>query len=481
MSSTKQPREKKKASLGFSILTVLVLIAFITLMLTVGKAPIVVVMILAWLVLVPFALYLGYSMHETEKFALDLIKPAIGVIALLIAVGGMVSIWLCAGTVPALIYWGLKIISPGAFLLVAFILTSIVALPTGTSWGTVATIGVAMMGVGLGLGLPAGVVAGAVISGAYFGNGFSPVSDAPLMQSSVLGIDIWDHIKFMAPTTGIAWLISAVLYGILGARYAGTSVDLASVNDMLASLESLFHINVVTLIPMAVVLVMMIMRYSALMCILCGSVVGIFVAVFMQGFSVAEVTGFMKSGFSVTCDNALISSLLNRGGFTSMYELVAIIVGSLGIGGILKGTGVLNVIIESLSKHIKSLAGLTITTFVASVITNAMVGTYYFCMTFVGTLMPELYKKQGYKPENPGRIINNVANCLVVFLPWNIGAQYMSSQTGVAIKDFAPFAFFPILIMLVDLIFGIFGIGAAKYTPEEMAQFAAEEAAVKAE
>ena len=155
MSSTKQPREKKKASLGFSILTVLVLIAFITLMLTVGKAPIVVVMILAWLVLVPFALYLGYSMHETEKFALDLIKPAIGVIALLIAVGGMVSIWLCAGTVPALIYWGLKIISPGAFLLVAFILTSIVALPTGTSWGTVATIGVAMMGVGLGLQIPA--------------------------------------------------------------------------------------------------------------------------------------------------------------------------------------------------------------------------------------------------------------------------------------------------------------------------------------
>lgn len=481
MSSTKQPREKKKASLGFSILTVLVLIAFITLMLTVGKAPIVVVMILAWLVLVPFALYLGYSMHETEKFALDLIKPAIGVIALLIAVGGMVSIWLCAGTVPALIYWGLKIISPGAFLLVAFILTSIVALPTGTSWGTVATIGVAMMGVGLGLGLPAGVVARRRSSPALTSATASRrIRCTPDAVFRARHRHLGPH-QVYGSHHGIAWLISAVLYGILGARYAGTSVDLASVNDMLASLESLFHINVVTLIPMAVVLVMMIMRYSALMSILCGSVVGIFVAVFMQGFSVAEVTGFMKSGFSVTCDNALISSLLNRGGFTSMYELVAIIVGSLGIGGILKGTGVLNVIIESLSKHIKSLAGLTITTFVASVITNAMVGTYYFCMTFVGTLMPELYKKQGYKPENPGRIINNVANCLVVFLPWNIGAQYMSSQTGVAIKDFAPFAFFPILIMLVDLIFGIFGIGAAKYTPEEMAQFAAEEAAVKAE
>ncbi len=264
MSSTKQPREKKKASLGFSILTVLVLIAFITLMLTVGKAPIVVVMILAWLVLVPFALYLGYSMHETEKFALDLIKPAIGVIALLIAVGGMVSIWLCAGTVPALIYWGLKIISPGAFLLVAFILTSIVALPTGVVGhrrhhrrrhdGRWSRPRPSRRRCGR-RGHLRRLLRQRLLARIR----------CTLMQSSVLGIDIWDHIKFMAPTTGIAWLISAVLYGILGARYAGTSVDLASVNDMLASLESLFHINVVTLIPMAVVLVMMIMRYSALL------------------------------------------------------------------------------------------------------------------------------------------------------------------------------------------------------------------------
>ena len=179
MSSTKQPREKKKASLGFSILTVLVLIAFITLMLTVGKAPIVVVMILAWLVLVPFALYLGYSMHETEKFALDLIKPAIGVIALLIAVGGMSLHLALRRYRPRPDLLGTEDHLPGRVpsrCVHPYIYRCAAHRRRG---GTVATIGVAMMGVGLGLGLPAGVVAGAVISGAYFGNGFSPVSDAP--------------------------------------------------------------------------------------------------------------------------------------------------------------------------------------------------------------------------------------------------------------------------------------------------------------
>lgn len=219
------PREKKKATVAFSAIALLVLVAFIAVMLGVAKAPIVVVMLFSWLVMIPFALYLGYNLVEIEKAALDLIRPAVGVMALMIAVGGMVSIWLSAGTVPSMIYWGLKIISPGAFLLVAFVVTSIVSLPTGTSWGTVATVGVAMMGVGIGLGLPAGIVAGAIISGAYFGNGFSPVSDAPLMLSSVLNIKVWDHIKHMSLTTGIAWVLSAVLFGVIGIRYAGAAMD----------------------------------------------------------------------------------------------------------------------------------------------------------------------------------------------------------------------------------------------------------------
>ena len=132
------PREKKKATVAFSAIALLVLVAFIAVMLGVAKAPIVVVMLFSWLVMIPFALYLGYNLVEIEKAALDLIRPAVGVMALMIAVGGMVSIWLSAGTVPSMIYWGLKIISPGAFLLVAFVVTSIVSLPTGTSWGTVA-------------------------------------------------------------------------------------------------------------------------------------------------------------------------------------------------------------------------------------------------------------------------------------------------------------------------------------------------------
>ena len=311
-------KEKKKPTVLFSAIALLVLVVFIAVLLSFAKAPIVVVMLFSWLVMIPFALYLGYSLEEVEKSALDLVKPAVGVMTLMIAVGGMVSIWLSAGTVPSMIYWGLKIISPGAFLLVAFFLTSLVALPTGTSWGTVATIGVAMMGVGTGLGLPTGIVAGAIISGAYFGNGFSPVSDAPLMVSSVLNIKVWDHIKHMGLTTGIAWVLSAILYAAIGIHYAGTTMDMGSINAILSTLDSLFKISLIDLIPMVVVVVMMIMRFSALLSILVGSVVGVLISVFYQGFPLSAVIGFMNKGFSIKCDNVTVSALLNRGGFVSM-------------------------------------------------------------------------------------------------------------------------------------------------------------------
>ena len=275
-------------------------------------------------------------------------------------------------------------------------------------------------------------------------------------------------------------MISAILYAVIGMRFTGHAIDMAGINDILASLEAIFNISWVSLIPMAVVIVMMVLRYSALMSILCGSVVGILVAVFFQDFSLTEVIGYMNTGFTATSENALVSSLLNRGGFTSMYDLVAIIIGSLGIGGILKGTGVLDVVISSLSKHMKSVRSLTVTTFVSSIITTMMVGTYYFCMTIVSTMMCPLYKKAGYKPENAGRIINNIANCLVAFLPWNVGCQYMATQTGVEVGVFAPFVFFNILVIAIDFIFGFFDIKPKKYTEEEMKQFAMEEDAAAA-
>ncbi len=473
----KVPREKKKATLSFSITALLVLVAFIALMLTVANAPVVVVMLFAWVVLVPFALYLGYGLDDIEKSGYELIKAAVGLLALMVAIGAMISIWLCAGTVPTLIYWGLELLSPKMFLVVAFIVTSVVSLPTGTSWGTVSTVGVAMMGVGLGLGLPPGVVAGAIISGAYFGDKFSPISDAPIMVSSVCGMPLWDHIRHMSVTTSIAWVLSAIAYMILGARFANTALDVASINDLLTSLDSLFNIGIITIIPMALVLVLLILQVSAFWSILAGSIVGALVSIFYQGFTLAEVTAFMNTGFSIQSDNAILSSLLNRGGMTSMYELVAVIIGSLGLGGILKGTGMLDVLITSMSKSLKNVRSLTIVTTIACFITTAMVGTYYFCQTFVGTLMTPLYKKAGLKPENPGRIINDISNCLVAFIPWNVGAIYMSTQLGVPIKDFIPYIFFSIFLIVLDVLFGVLGINVKRYTPEEMAAFEKEEAA----
>ncbi len=471
---------KKAPTLGFSVITLVVLVLFIAILIAIAKAPIVVVMMFAWLLLIPFARHLGYSNDEIEHHAYDLIKIGVGLLALMIAIGAMISIWLCAGTVPTLIYWGLLIISPKMFLLVAFIVTSLVAMPTGTSWGTVATAGVAMMGVGLGLGIPAGMVAGAIVSGAYFGDKFSPISDGPIFTATVCEVPLMTHIKHMAPTTFIAWGLAAIVYMFLGIKYAGTTLDLAAVDGLKTALIGLFNIGWITIIPMIVVIAMLIFKYSALWSILIGCVVGILVSVFYQGYGLGEVLTFMSKGFSIQTDNAILASLLNRGGMASMYELLAVIVGSLGMGGILKGTGMLDVIVSSMGKSLKGVRSLTLTTTIATAVATALVGTYYFAMVFVGTLMTPLFKKNRIKPENASRIINDFANCGVVFVPWNIGAIYMATTLGVPILQIMPWVLFSLFLFAADIIFGLFNINITKYNDEEWAQLQAEEAAATA-
>lgn len=468
---------KKTPSLAFAITTLVTLILFIAVMLTLANAPIVVVMLFAWLLLIPFARYLGYTNDEIENSAYDLIKIAVGLLALMIAIGAMISIWLCAGTVPTLIYWGLQMITPKVFLLVAFIICSLVSVPTGTSWGTISTAGVAMMGVGLGLGLPPGMIAGAIVSGAYFGDKFSPLSDGPILAATVCEVPLMEHIKHMGTTTAIAWGLSAVAYLILGFKFAGTTLDVSTIEGIKTALDSIFNIGWITIVPMAVVIIMLILQYSALWAIMVGCIVGALLSVFYQGYALTEVISFMAKGFAVQTDNAILASLLNRGGMASMYELVAVIVGSLGMGSILKGTGMLDVIVTSMSKSLKTVRSLTLATTIAAAIATAMVGTYYFSMVFVGTLMTPLFKRARLKPENTSRIINDISNCGVAFVPWNIGAIFIATNLGVPIVSVMPWIFFSLFLFAADIIFGLFDINITRYSDEEWAKIQEEEAA----
>lgn len=471
---------KQKPSLPFALATLIILILYIIVGLTVFKMPVITVLFFSWLVLVPFALKLGFSAKEVEGAVYDMVKMGIGLFALLLAIGSLVSVWLCAGTVPTLIVWGLNLITPKIFLLVAFLVCTFVSLPTGTSWGTISTAGVAMMGVGLGLGVPAGMVAGAVVSGAYIGDKISPVSDTPLLTATVCEVPIMQHIRHMLYTTVPAAVLAGIMFVILGYTYAGDTLDGDSIVTMTNSLSEVFSIGLVTQVPLVVVLGLLILRQSALSSIMIGCISGVLVAVFYQGYGLGEVGRFLAYGFKVQTGNSLLDPILNRGGMSSMLELIGVVVASLGMGGILKGTGILNTLVEALSRVITGKKGLTLATAAECSLCVTLVANNYFSMVMVGTLMTPLYKKLGFRPENASRIINDYSCCGSMFIPFNIGAIFVSSTLGVPILAVLPFAFFHIILMILDVVVGVLGVNMPKYTAEEMAEMEKQEQAALA-
>lgn len=460
-------KEKQNPTLNFALFTVITLIAFIVICLRFFGIPVVTTLFFSWLVLVPFALKLGYSANEIEESIYTMIKMGVGLFALLLAIGCMVAVWLCAGTVPTLIYWGLKLITPGFFLVVAFLICLIVSLPTGTNWGTISTAGVAMMGIGLGLGLPAGLVAGAVVSGACVGDVLSPVSDTPLLTSTVCGVPLMRHLKHNLWIVVPSVILSALLFAILGFRYSGAAIDTSTTVGMTGALSASFHLGLITLIPMAVVIGLLVMRQSALTSIMVGSLIGIIVAVFYQGYALSEVGNFLADGFVIETGNQFLDPILNRGGISSMLGLIGMVVASLGMGGILDGTGILNKLVESLSGVIKSRVGLTGVTLVGTGVCTSLVAANYFSLIMNGTLMTPLYRQQRYRPENTSRIVNNLTDTISMMVPWSLNGTFIASTLGIPLSQMIPFMFFNLIVIALEIVCGLTGFGLSKYTEAE--------------
>lgn len=453
---------KKKITLSYALITLAVLTAFLLVSLLVLNIPIVIALFLSWIILACFALGLGYTLSEIESSAADMIKFGAGVFPLLLAIGCMVSIWLCSGAVPTLIYWGLKLITPRMFLFLAFVICAVVSIPTGTSWGTMGTVGVAMFGVGVGFGIKPALVVGAIVAGAHVGDCFSPASDIPLLTSTVCGVSLSDHVKHSIKSVAPAFLIASVIYLILGLTSSGATTDTSALSGMIADLESNMKLSVLTLLPIVVVIVLLVMRQSSLWAILAGCIVGGAIAVFYQGYSVTEVGTFMASGFKIETGNTYLDPILNRGGLNSMLELVSIALIALGMGGILKGMNVLDIIVESMSHKVRNTKGLTAATAIGDIACQLMVSTGYFAITIVGTLITPLYNKLGYKSVNASRAISNLNSAFCVFVPWALTPLIIVSYFGVPIISIMPYVFFNIALIVVELFYGFTGIAMEK-------------------
>ena len=454
--------EKKKASLALSSLAIVLIVAFIAVGIGVFNVNIAILLFLCWMIMWPFAAHLGYSFSEMEGFAYEMAQKCIAPAAIILAVGMMIASFMAAGTVPTILVAGLKLITPKFFLALTFVMCCIMSVIMGTSWGTLGTVGIAMMGVGAGLGVNPAITAGAVVSGAWFGDKMSPMSDSTIMCSTITETYIMDHIKAMMQTTIPAAVVSLVIYLGIGIGISGDSYEASTVDSIMNGLKGMFHINLIPVSPIVVVIVMILMKKGTIVSMMSGTVVAILIAVFYQGYSVADMGTFLYSGFTCETKNEILISLLNRGGMTSMLSLLAVFVGGLGLGGILDKTGMLEPIFHYITEKYKSPRGIMLMAWCATLLCILVIADNNFAFVMVATLFGSAFQKYNLKSQNLSRILEDVGTLGSALVPWNVGAQFAAGVLGVSTLAYMPYAFLNWMTPILSLAFIILQVKIKK-------------------
>lgn len=464
-------KEKRSATVGGALLIMGLIVAFMCGGMIVFKGSLQVLIFFSWLLVLPYAMYLGYTFKDLEEGAYDMMRKVLQPGIILLGVGAMIGTWILSGTVPLLIYIGLDIITPKIFLLTTLLLCSIVSLATGTSWGTIGTAGLAMVGIGAGLGIPAGMTAGAVICGAYFGDKMSPVSDSTNLAAAVTGADLVTHIKHMCYTTGPSYVICCVIFTVIGFKYAGNNLDQQGILAIMNGIAGTFKLGVIPLLPAILVFSLLVMKRPAVSSIMIGAVAGALVAILYQDASIATTLNSMNRGYSGKSGMEFLDKLLNRGGITSMYNIMGLFLFALGLGGMLQKCGILAAILSIFESRVKTTRDLLISAMLVSYISNCIGATISFASVMTGTLMAPMFRERGVRPENLSRIIEDCGTLAGPIIPWNTGAVYSAGALGVSPFEFIPYCFLSFINPVISVIYAVTGFTITKYTPEEMQEY----------
>jgi NhaC family Na+:H+ antiporter len=418
------------------------------------------------------AIRAGYKWNDIQDGIIDGIKMSMQAILILMIVGMLIGVWILAGVVPTMIYYGLKILSPGIFLVATCLICAIVSLATGSSWTTAGTVGVALIGVGMGLGMPMPMVAGAIISGAYFGDKMSPLSDTTNLAPAMAGADLFDHVKHMIKTTGPSLVIALILYGILGARYAGKELDIAGINQLLEGLAGEFAINPLLFIPPLVVILMVVFKVPAIPGLIGGVVLGSIFAAIFQGAGMGAIIEASHYGFVSETGIVEIDDLLTRGGLDSMMWTVSLIMIAMSFGGVLEKTGMLNALLEKVLKVVKSTGSLVLATVLSCFFINLTSGDQYMSLVVPGRMFKDAYAERGLHPKNLSRVLEDAGTLSSPLIPWNTCGAFMLSTLAIHPFAYLPYAFLNLINPLVSIFYGYTGITMEKL-PEEEAEKAA--------
>lgn len=454
-------KDLKQPSLVVSIIIVLFLAAcFLIQLLTVGEPDVHMTLVFAAVVAIILLLIFNKTPFSLiEEGIIHGCKIATISMMILMFIGVMIPAWIAAGTIPTLIYYGLQIISPSIFLLTASVVCALATLCTGTSWGSAATFGVALMGIGGGLGVPDAMTAAAVVCGSIFGDKLSPISDTVNLSSGTCEVNIFDHIKSVATATLPTYIIALVVFTVLGFRFAGGNADSAAVDEVMNVLAANFKLDpghaLISLVPMILVLVMALRKMNALATIVASAMSAMIIAIIFQGYSIVDMMSYMNYGYVIETGNFDVDKLMNRGGLQSMMWTVSIGYLGLSYGGILEKTGVLNTLLFSAQAITKNARNLILTHMAAGFLTIMLSASPYVAILIPGRMFIAGYEKLGIKKTVASRTCEHSGICLDPLLPWTLGGVYFSGVLGVSTFDYAPYA---VLLWLVPVIAAFYAV-----------------------
>lgn len=408
---------------------------------------------------------LGHSWEEIEISIVKSISSAMGAMLILLVIGSLSGAWLLSGIVPAMIYYGLKIMNPTFFLFAACIVCAIVSLATGSSWSTIATVGIALLGIGKTLGIHEGVIAGALISGAYFGDKMSPLSDTTNLAPAMAGTDLFTHIRYMLFTTVPTLIITLIIFFIWG--FTLDTAGVVNTDAVLTSIDNAFNLNPILFLVPALVLFMIVRKVPAIPALLVGSILGGIFAIVFQPQIIAQVSGItddpirsafvavMKSlalSISIQTDNAMINELLSSGGMAGMLNTIWLILGAMIFGGVMESCGLLKRIVEEIIKWAHSTGSLVASTAVTSIFFNITAGDQYMAIAVPGRMFADTYRKRGYKPELLSRTLEDAGTVTSVLVPWNTCGATQSKVLGISTWTYAPYCFFCIISPMMTVL-----------------------------
>lgn len=474
----KQPRAKRMPT----ILEALIPVVAMLLVLFIGKGVLGFSTEPLLIIVACVAAFIAWRVGCTWDDMLDEISQKIAkgmpAILILITVGAMVGTWMTSGTIPMMIYYGVQIVSPKWLLVTAFLITCLVSVATGTSWGSVATMGVALMGIASALGVNPAATAGAVIAGSYFGDKISPLSDTTNLAPLAAGSNLYEHIGHMFWTTVPATIVSLVVYAIVGLN-ANTAAGATSeaVTNMMAQLDQMYDWNILILLPVILVLAGSLLKLPTIPVMILSTVVAGVEGIFMQGISLGNVLTSTVSGFNVTmitrpgfdAANAAfeVTKLLNRGGMNGIMSTTLLVFCAFCFAGIMSRAGCLEVVLKAILSVAKTTGSLILATVISCITMALTTGNSYLSILIPGEMFRDAYKERGLHPKNLSRTLEDAGTVFVPLVPWSAAGAYMTATLGVETLDYLPWAILCYIGFIFAIIYGYTGIGIAKLPKEE--------------